>query len=166
MVIQRLLDVRKRLKDPPKSGPVSIVVTDIQGFSGQSTHAVITTPPMQFRPCTTLPGIPVCTAFPCALIIQRPCADMMKASSDLMMPALITHNNLLQKAKWANFGYTIEQEGDSYSIMFHEASDAVKFCLQAGVRCVGWRTVDSGRFRVRIPDLIDTAIVTGPTAPS
>ena len=25
-----------------------------------------------------------------------------------------------------------EQEGDSYSIMFHEAADAVKFCLQVG----------------------------------
>ena len=48
------------------------------------------------------------------------------------MPALITHNNLLQKAKFTNFGYTLEQEGDSYSIMFHEAADAVKFCLQVG----------------------------------
>ena len=57
-------------------------------------------------------------------------ADLMKASPELMMPALITHNNLLQKAKWTNFGYTLEQEGDSYSIMFHEAADAVKFCLQ------------------------------------
>ena len=62
-----------------------------------------------------------------------PCpADLMKTTPDLMMPALITHNNLLQKAKWTNFGYTLEQEGDSYSIMFHEAADAVKFCLQVG----------------------------------
>ena len=57
----------------------------------------------------------------------------MKASPELMMPALITHNNLLQKAKYTNFGYTLEQEGDSYSIMFHEAADAVKFCLQVGL---------------------------------
>ena len=60
-------------------------------------------------------------------------SDLMKARPDLMMPALITHNNLLQKAKFTNFGYTLEQEGDSYSIMFHEAADAVKFCLQVSV---------------------------------
>ena len=32
-----------------------------------------------------------------------------------------------------NFGFTVEQEGDSYSIMFQEAVDAVKFCLQVRV---------------------------------
>ena len=47
-----------------------------------------------------------------------------------MMPALITHNNLLLRAKANYFGHTLEQEGDSYTIMFHEALDAVKFCLQ------------------------------------
>ena len=44
--------------------------------------------------------------------------------------ALLIHNNLIRKAKWANFGYTAEQEGDSYTISFHEAADAVKFCIQ------------------------------------
>ncbi len=67
--------------------------------------------------------------------LTPPSPDLMKASPELMMPALITHNNLLQKAKFTNFGYTLEQEGDSYSIMFHEAADAVKFCLQVGSIC-------------------------------
>ena len=56
----------------------------------------------------------------------------MKASPDLMMSALLTHNSLIQKAKWSNFGSVIEQEGDSYAIIFEEAADAVKFCLQVG----------------------------------
>ena len=29
-----------------------------------------------------------------------------------------------------NFGYTVEQEGDSFALVFEEPSDAVKFCLQ------------------------------------
>ena len=57
----------------------------------------------------------------------------MKASPDLMMTALITHNNLMLRAKAQNFGHTCEQEGDSYSIMFHDALDAVKFCLQVTI---------------------------------
>lgn len=107
-VIQTILDAQKRSKGPPTSGMISIVTTDIEGFS-----------------------------------------DLMKTSPDLMMPALLIHNNLIQKAKFANFGYTIEQvgmlpgpspvmtdllleqEGDAYSIVFEKSSDAVKFCLQA-----------------------------------
>ena len=89
-VIQNILDTQKRSKGPPTSGMISIVTTDIEGFS-----------------------------------------DLMKSSPDLMMPALLIHNNLIQKAKFANFGYTIEQEGDAYSIVFEKSSDAVKFCLQA-----------------------------------
>ena len=57
-------------------------------------------------------------------------SDLMKTSPDLMVPALLIHNNLITKAKWDNFGSTIEQEGDSFSIIFSEPSDAVKFCLQ------------------------------------
>ncbi len=60
--------------------------------------------------------------------------DLMKQSPELMMKALITHNNLVQKAKFRNNGFVLEQEGDSYSIIFQEASDAVKFCLQVGSR--------------------------------
>ena len=60
-------------------------------------------------------------------------AELMKAYPELMMPALLTHNHLIQKAKWANFGFTIEQEGDSYALLFEEAGDAVAFCLQVSL---------------------------------
>ncbi|GAX78935.1 hypothetical protein CEUSTIGMA_g6375.t1 [Chlamydomonas eustigma] len=85
-----LHDMNKRAKGPPTNGRISIVVTDIEGFS-----------------------------------------DLMKSSPELMMSALITHNNLIQNAKFSNYGYTIEQEGDSYTMLFEDPVDAVKFCLQA-----------------------------------
>ncbi len=49
-----------------------------------------------------------------------------------MMEALRLHNDTLRKAKWDNCGSTVEQEGDSFSIVFHDAMDAVAFCLQVG----------------------------------
>ncbi|GAX78739.1 hypothetical protein CEUSTIGMA_g6176.t1 [Chlamydomonas eustigma] len=88
-ILQSMIDMRKRLKAPPFSGLLSIVVTDVEGFS-----------------------------------------DLMKASPELMMPALLAHNNIIQKAKLSNFGHTVVQDGDSFSIVFEEAADAVKFCLQ------------------------------------
>ena len=90
--VQRILDLRKRMKGLPTSGTISIVVTDIEGFS-----------------------------------------DLMGRSPFLMMPALLIHNNLITKAKHTNFGYVVEQEGDSYSIAFEEAADAVRFCLQTQI---------------------------------
>ena len=65
---------------------------------------------------------------------HAPQADLMKSASELMMMAVVTHNNLIQKARWSNFGSVIEQEGDSYTIIFEEAGDAVKFCLQVSVK--------------------------------
>ncbi|KAG1663614.1 hypothetical protein FOA52_009713 [Chlamydomonas sp. UWO 241] len=88
--VQGMIDARKRLKGPARHGVVSIVVTDIEGFS-----------------------------------------TMMKFDPEATTQALLLHNNLVRKAKWDNFGATIEQEGDSYSMAFHNAIDAVKFCLQA-----------------------------------
>ena len=138
-VLQKLIDVRKRLRDPPTSGPVSIVVTDVEGFSGDVegfSGGVEGFSGDELRgdskslKLTNLQGVPLCN---CQFLRNRISpSDLMKASPELMMPALITHNNLLQKAKYTNFGYTLEQEGDSYSIMFHEAIEAVKFCLQVG----------------------------------
>ena len=54
----------------------------------------------------------------------------MKASPTLMMPAVVIYNNLIQKAKWANFGHTVEQDGDLHTLVFEETADAVRFCLQ------------------------------------
>ena len=50
-------------------------------------------------------------------------------------PCMVTrklHNTLFVVCVRApqSFGFTVEQEGDSYSIIFLEAVDAVKFCLQ------------------------------------
>ncbi|GAX78737.1 hypothetical protein CEUSTIGMA_g6174.t1 [Chlamydomonas eustigma] len=89
-VLQNMIDIRKRMKGPPSSGTLSIVVTDIEGFS-----------------------------------------ERMKEAPDAMMNALLTHNNLIHKAKNENFGHVVDQEGDSFSIAFADAGDAVKFCLQA-----------------------------------
>ncbi|GAX79288.1 hypothetical protein CEUSTIGMA_g6729.t1 [Chlamydomonas eustigma] len=91
-VLKQLSDQKKGRRPPPTSGSMSIVVTDIEGFS-----------------------------------------ELMKVAPELMMRALITHNNLIQKAKMLNFGHVIDQEGDSYSIAFEDHLDAVKFCLQAQI---------------------------------
>ena len=56
----------------------------------------------------------------------------MKEYPEPMMAALASHNSLVEKAKWANFGSVIEQEGGSFCLIFSEAGDAVKFCLQVG----------------------------------
>ena len=57
-------------------------------------------------------------------------ADVMKSAPSLMMSTLVIYHNLIQKAKWANFGHKIRQDSDVHTIMFEEAGDAVKFCLQ------------------------------------
>ena len=38
-------------------------------------------------------------------------SNLMKDAPELMTSALLTHNNLIRKAKWDNIGFTIEQEG-------------------------------------------------------
>ena len=89
-LMQEFFDAQRRAKGPPISGQVSIVVTDIEGYS-----------------------------------------NMMKASPEACMLAVILHNNLLQKARHSCFGYVIESEGDSFSLLFESPVDAVKFCIQA-----------------------------------
>ena len=39
----------------------------------------------------------------------------MKKAPEATMQALLMHNNLIEKAKWTNFGYVIEQEGGKSS---------------------------------------------------
>ena len=80
------------------------------------------------HPLLLLSSCSVC----CCCCCCCPPADLTKEHPELMISALMTHNHLIRKAQGANFGYTIEQEGDSFSIVFREASDAVKFCLQVG----------------------------------
>ena len=49
-----------------------------------------------------------------ALYFASGFSDLMKTSPDQMVPALLIHNNLITKAKWDNFGSTIEQEGGEF----------------------------------------------------
>jgi hypothetical protein len=44
--------------------------------------------------------------------------------------ALILHNQNVQKAAYDHVGYVLEQEGDSFTLAFHEPLDAVQFTLQ------------------------------------
>jgi hypothetical protein len=57
-------------------------------------------------------------------------ADLFKRCPELMYRALTLHNNVIRRAKYANCGSTVQQEGDSYTLVFHDAFDAVAFCLQ------------------------------------
>ena len=59
-------------------------------------------------------------------------ADLMKSSPELMTEALNLHNGLMRKVRWENCGFTVEQEGDSYTFVFYTAVDAAAFCLQVG----------------------------------
>jgi hypothetical protein len=49
---------------------------------------------------------------------------------------------------YTNVGYIVEQEGDSFTVVFHEAEDAVAFTLQVGGVAVplprGWVAGGSG----------------------
>jgi hypothetical protein len=55
---------------------------------------------------------------------------MMKRSPEQTMKALAIHNAVIRRAKYVNCGFTLEQEGDSYIIVFKDTLDAVAFCLQ------------------------------------
>ncbi|KAF6257722.1 hypothetical protein COO60DRAFT_1203083 [Scenedesmus sp. NREL 46B-D3] len=54
----------------------------------------------------------------------------MAGNAPLTTKALGMHNSILRRAASAHAGYVIEQEGDSWSVAFHTAMDAVAFCLQ------------------------------------
>ncbi|KAF5835290.1 hypothetical protein DUNSADRAFT_7615 [Dunaliella salina] len=84
--------MRKRVKGKPTEGPVSIVTTDIEGYS-----------------------------------------DLMSRCPEIMGKALTMHNNIIRKARWNSFGFTMEQEGDSFTLVFYDAFDAVVFCLAVGL---------------------------------
>jgi hypothetical protein len=61
----------------------------------------------------------------------------MKANPQLMTSALNLHNSVMRKVRWENCGFTVEQEGDSFTMVFYTAVDAAAFCLQVG-SMVGW----------------------------
>lgn len=57
-------------------------------------------------------------------------AEMFKRAPEVMYRALMIHNRVMNAAKYANCGFVLEQEGDSYTLAFYDAFDAVAFCLQ------------------------------------
>jgi hypothetical protein len=57
---------------------------------------------------------------------------MFKRAPEQMYRALTLHNNVIRHAKYVNCGSIIQQEGDSFTLAFHTAFDAVAFCLQVG----------------------------------
>lgn len=77
-----------------------------------------------------LKGAPVSGMVSIAVTDIEGFSELMKHDQELTTKALMLHNSLIRNAKWSNIGSTISQEGDSYTIIFHEAADAVKFCLQ------------------------------------
>eukprot|EP00878_Enallax_costatus_P015727 GHUV01016478.1.p1 GENE.GHUV01016478.1~~GHUV01016478.1.p1 ORF type:complete len:735 (+),score=173.20 GHUV01016478.1:1352-3556(+) len=81
---------KMRLQGVPKHGKMSLVVTDIEGYS-----------------------------------------DIFKRAPEVMYCALMLHNGVIRAAKFANCGFVLEQEGDSFTLAFYDAFDAVAFCLQA-----------------------------------
>ncbi|KAG1660589.1 hypothetical protein FOA52_003020 [Chlamydomonas sp. UWO 241] len=87
-LVQYFINLKKRVDGEPTSGLITIINTDIEGYS-----------------------------------------DLMKRSPKLMTRALILHNAAIRQARWATYGSTVEQEGDSYSLCFSDPMDAAMFCL-------------------------------------
>eukprot|EP00775_Hariotina_reticulata_P011161 gene11161-11311_t len=57
-------------------------------------------------------------------------SDLARLQAAFTCQALVLHDAILRKAAAIHAGYVIEQEGDSWSIAFHSAVEAVGFCLQ------------------------------------
>lgn len=76
-------------------------------------------------------------------------SEFMQHNAAVTTQAMATHNAILRKAVTAHAGHVIEQEGDSWSVAFHRAVDAVAFCLQvSGVLCCKDKVVpQDGRSR-------------------
>eukprot|EP00878_Enallax_costatus_P004317 GHUV01004548.1.p1 GENE.GHUV01004548.1~~GHUV01004548.1.p1 ORF type:complete len:1095 (+),score=312.31 GHUV01004548.1:392-3676(+) len=57
-------------------------------------------------------------------------SELTRRCPELMNKAMGGHNNILRKACHAHAGYVMDQEGDSWTVAFHDAEDAVGFSLQ------------------------------------
>lgn len=62
-------------------------------------------------------------------------SELTRRCPELMNKAMGGHNNILRKACQVHAGYVLDQEGDSWTVAFHEAEDAVGFSLQVRVCC-------------------------------
>jgi class 3 adenylate cyclase len=59
-------------------------------------------------------------------------SDLTRRYPEVMNKAMGGHNNRMRKACHAHAGHVLDQEGDSWTIAFHDAEDAVAFALQVG----------------------------------
>ena len=51
-------------------------------------------------------------------MLPRPSfTDLFKRCPEPMYEALTLHNNVIRRAKYANCGSTVQQEGDSYTLV-------------------------------------------------
>lgn len=57
-------------------------------------------------------------------------SELTRRCPELMNKAMGGHNNILRKACQVHAGYVMDQEGDSWTVAFHDAEDAVGFSLQ------------------------------------
>ncbi|KAF5828610.1 hypothetical protein DUNSADRAFT_17323 [Dunaliella salina] len=76
-------------------------------------------------------GLPSSGPFVAVVTDIQGWTDLCAMHPDLSMKVLGIHNSILRKARWMNFGYTHETEGDSFTVVFCDAKDAAAFCLQA-----------------------------------
>lgn len=56
-------------------------------------------------------------------------SDLMKETPDLMTSALFMHNAIIRKAKWENYGFTIEQEGGKANLLYYTKEEASLIAL-------------------------------------
>jgi class 3 adenylate cyclase len=49
-----------------------------------------------------------------------------------LLQALLQHNHVIKQAADDNIGCVLEQEGDSFTLAFHDPHDAAAFALQVG----------------------------------
>ncbi|KAF5828609.1 hypothetical protein DUNSADRAFT_17322 [Dunaliella salina] len=76
-------------------------------------------------------GLPTSGPFTAVVTDIQGWTDLCSQHPELSWKVLSIHNSILRRARWNNFGSTHETEGDSFTMVFYDAKDAVAFCLQA-----------------------------------
>lgn len=97
-------------------------------------------------PCLCSPHQAVCsctcllgyrgTLCACVCVCACGCPDLFKQCPEPMYEALTLHNNIIRRAKYTNCGSTVQQEGDSYTL--------VRFIIQwDDTECLGRKSCTS-----------------------
>ena len=93
VLLQNLIDMRKRLRSPAASGVASIVCMQVNGFAGDAFGLNL-----------------MCISFTPRTVTWRLRDAELKARlpAEQFSTVLLLYTNTIRKAKWANFGTTIE----------------------------------------------------------